>query len=98
MNAIEQIFDDSDEQDGLGERSLGWRKRRAVEIGRQEAKRHGDFDKARDATRRRLNQEFGSIVTSIILGLLLKAAIEAIWAALKSINPAKFSGSMPTEV
>jgi len=88
------MIDDSNlsEPDRRRFRSL---RNRAEQIGAEEAELTDDYETAVRATRQRIKQETGSIITMILIGLLVKAAVEIIWAILTRKHPSKYTGSPP---
>ena len=72
-------------------------KHRAEVIGREEANRHQDFAKAKAAAIARIKEEYSSILGAILVALLVKVAVEALWAWLKTKWPDTFTGEIPTD-
>lgn len=66
-------------------------------IGRQEAEKHGSLNAAKPSIVARLRNECESIVATLLIGLLIKVAIEAAWQALKKLWPNTFSGPLPSD-
>lgn len=71
---------------------------RAEVIGREEGESHDDPFKAREVAIARLRGECGSILGMILLGLLVKVAVDVIWERIKKRFPDKFTGECPPEL